>query len=143
MKILLIAPLFSLLLFGCAKMTVDGPFEPQTILLQSSSATVTQAGAVTLNANVLFDNGAWCCQDAKVEFYKGDALIGTDSTATAITPQLPNQGPSFSYEQTLQFVGSPDNGTNSYIAVVVFNSAKDNTVKSISSSPVSIVINIQ
>lgn len=143
MKRSLIVPFLSLLLFGCAKMTVDNLFEPQTILLQSSSLNVNQAGVVTLKANVLFDNGAWCCQDAKVDFYKGDALIGTDSTATAITPPATNQGPSFSYEQTLNFVGSQDNGTNSYKAIVVFNSAKDKTVKSISSSPVSIVINIQ
>ena len=142
MKISLILSLVCLLFLGCVEMPIDYLFEPQTISLQSSSATVSQAGAITLKASVLFDNGAWCCQEATVNFYKGDSLIGTDAMRTEITPQAPKQGPSFSYEQTLNFASSQDNGTHTYKAVVVFYSTRGKTNKSIASTPISVVVNI-
>ncbi len=110
--------------------------EPQTIALKSSSTDVKTASSIVLTASVLYGSGSGRVA-ASVEFYKDATLIGMDTTPTFIPPTGSNQSPSFSYDFSVSLTSS-QNGTQTYTAKVKI----ENAVKTITSSPVSVVVAI-
>lgn len=141
-RLLLVYLIPSVLFFGCPRMVVDYGEEPQTIALRSSSSDVKTASNILLTASVLFGGGGFgCCIPASVEFYKDTTLIGTDTTPTVTQPTTPNKGSSSSYDLSVSLTSS-QNGTQVYTAKVKFDSRIENTAKTITSSPVSVVVAI-
>ncbi len=136
MRLLLVFLIPSILFFGCARLHEEFGGEPQTISLKSSNTDVKTASSIVLTASVLYGSGSGTVT-ASVEFYKDTTLIGTDTTPTFVPPTSPNQSPSFSYDLSVGLTSS-QNGTQTYTAKV----KTDSQIKTITSSPVSVVVAI-
>ena len=136
LRLFLVFLIPSFLYVGCTRMHEDFGGEPQTVALKSSSTNVKTASNIILTASVLYGSGSGIV-DEFVEFYQDTTLIGTDITPTFIPPTSPNQSPSFSYDLSVSLTSS-QNGTQTYIAKV----KSENAVKTITSSPVAVVVAI-
>ncbi len=135
-QLLLVFLIPSVLFFGCPRIHEDFGGEPQSIALKSSSTDVKTTSSIVLTASVLYGGGSGRVA-ASVEFYKDATLIGTDTTPTFVPPTSPNLSPSFSYDLSVSLTSS-QNGTQTYTAKV----ETDSQTKTITSSPVSVVVAI-